>query len=41
LYKGNWLEDKQEGHGVETWPDGAKYEGNYKQGQKEGKRLAF
>ncbi len=21
---------------METWPDGAKYEGNYKQGQKEG-----
>jgi len=27
----------KDGHGVETWPDGAKYEGDYKAGQKHGK----
>lgn len=26
-YEGTWFEDKQHGHGVETWPDSAKYEG--------------
>ena len=29
--------DKQEGKGVETWPDGARYEGNYLEGKKHGK----
>ena len=28
--------DKQEGHGVEHWPDGAHYEGLFKNGAKEG-----
>jgi len=28
------LEDKQHGKGVEKWPDGAKYDGNYKDGKK-------
>ena len=25
-YEGEWKNDLQNGHGVETWPDGAKYE---------------
>ena len=33
-YKGQWKEDKQHGYGVETWPDGAKYEGMYFEGKK-------
>ncbi len=28
-YIGDWLEDEQHGWGVEMWPDGAKYEGQY------------
>ena len=36
-FKGMWVEDKQEGKGIETWPDGARYEGDYKLGQKDGK----
>ena len=34
-----WKEDKQDGHGKETWPDGACYEGEYKNGKKSGKGL--
>jgi len=30
------LDDKQHGHGTESWPDGARYEGNYEDGKKEG-----
>jgi hypothetical protein len=30
------VEDKQEGRGIETWPDGARYEGQYKEGKKHG-----
>jgi len=26
-YDGQWVDDKQDGNGVETWPDGAKYSG--------------
>jgi hypothetical protein len=45
LTSGYWCEDKQHGHGVESWPDGAKYEGNflvvtagnYEMGKKHGK----
>jgi hypothetical protein len=29
-------EDKQHGFGVETWPDGGKYEGNFEYGKKHG-----
>jgi hypothetical protein len=31
-----WKEDKQDGHGIETWPDGAKYDGTYVDGKKHG-----
>ena len=27
--EGYWEEDKQHGQGLETWPDGARYEGQY------------
>ena len=29
-----WENDKQHGQGVETWPDGAIYEGEYFEGKK-------
>lgn len=32
-----WLNDFQHGTGIEIWPDGAKYEGNYYYGKKQGK----
>ena len=28
-YLGEWKEDKQHGKGIESWPDGAVYEGHY------------
>lgn len=31
-YTGQFFNDKQEGYGIETWPDGAKFEGKYFQG---------
>jgi hypothetical protein len=33
-YTGDWLDDKQSGDGMETWPDGAVYEGKYFKGKK-------
>ena len=29
--------DKQHGHGVEIWPDGSRFEGNFYEGLKHGK----
>ena len=34
---GEWKDDKQHGKGIETWPDGAKYEGSYAEGKKHGR----
>lgn len=31
-YDGHWKNDLQEGYGVETWADGSKYEGFYREG---------
>ena len=36
-YIGKWFDDRQHGCGVEEWPDGAKYEGEYSGGLKDGK----
>lgn len=36
-YIGKWFDDRQHGYGVEEWPDGAKYEGEYSVGLKDGK----
>ena len=33
LYEGDWVDDKQHGHGKETWPDGAVYEGQFANGK--------
>lgn len=35
-YDGDWIADKQMGYGVESWPDGATFKGNYKNGMKDG-----
>lgn len=35
-YTGQWIEGKKHGKGVETWPDGAKFEGYYKDDKKHG-----
>lgn len=29
VYDGEWKGSMRDGYGVQTWPDGAKYEGNY------------
>ena len=36
MYRGFWKNDTQDGRGVERWPDGSKFEGNYVQGVKQG-----
>ena len=33
---GHWEHDRQHGHGIELWADGARYEGNYASGKKHG-----
>ena len=33
-YYGYWHEDEHHGDGVETWPNGDKYEGKYVEGKK-------
>ncbi len=35
-YTGDWVKDKQMGHGVFTWPNGDRYEGQYKDGRMHG-----
>jgi len=35
-YAGQWVNDLQHGFGVETWEEGCKYEGEFKDGQKDG-----
>ena len=34
LHSREWVENEQQGHGVETWADGSKFEGQYFKGQK-------
>lgn len=29
VYSGEWLGMFKHGHGVQTWPDGAKYDGDW------------
>lgn len=36
IYEGEWANDKQEGFGVERWPDEAYYVGSYVTGMKHG-----
>jgi hypothetical protein len=35
-YEGYYLKDKMHGHGVYMWPDGRKYNGEYKNNLKHG-----
>lgn len=36
IYKGQWSSDLQDGYGVESWSEGATFEGSFRNGQKEG-----
>ena len=35
-YKGQWYKDQKQGHGKQTWPDGAKYTGQWKNNKANG-----
>lgn len=35
-YEGEWVEDMQEGRGVERWADGSRFEGEYRRSKKHG-----
>ncbi|KAK8944461.1 hypothetical protein KSP39_PZI008052 [Platanthera zijinensis] len=36
MYEGEWNDSKFDGHGVETWADGSKYKGQFKEGLSHG-----
>eukprot|EP00392_Amoebophrya_sp_AT5.2_P011005 g11080.t1 len=36
IYYGEWRQDLQHGHGVETWGEGSRYEGEFEKGEKHG-----
>ena len=38
-YRGQWRRDLQEGFGIEAWNEGARYQGTFRAGQKEGHGL--
>ncbi|GMN48285.1 hypothetical protein TIFTF001_017469 [Ficus carica] len=35
-YEGNWVDEKYDGYGVETWARGSRYRGQYRQGLRHG-----
>ncbi|KAK9927773.1 hypothetical protein M0R45_024940 [Rubus argutus] len=35
-YEGDWVDEKYDGHGVETWARGSRYRGQYRQGLRHG-----
>ncbi|CAL5441639.1 unnamed protein product [Camellia sinensis] len=35
-YEGDWIDDKYDGYGVETWAKGSRYRGQYRQGLRNG-----
>ena len=37
IYEGEWLDDKKHGRGFVIYSNGAKYDGNFVGGRKEGK----
>ena len=37
IYEGDWLNNKQHGHGKKTYKDGNVYEGDWKKGKRHGK----
>lgn len=36
MYSGGFVADRRDGRGFYTWPDGAKYEGHFRDGQHDG-----
>ena len=36
VYSGDFVNDKREGRGIYTWPDGSKYEGHFKANKRSG-----
>ena len=36
MYEGEYYDDKKQGHGVFTWPDGRKYTGGWYDGKQHG-----
>lgn len=30
VYEGEWIDDMRDGYGKQEWPDGSKYEGNWR-----------
>ena len=41
MYSGEWKNNKMEGSGVFTWPDGRRYEGEYIDDKKEGRGIFY
>lgn len=41
IYSGEWLGNVRWGQGVQVWPDGAKYEGNWENGKANGFGIAW
>lgn len=41
MFEGEWKNNKMEGYGVFTWPDGRRYEGEYIDDKKEGKGIFY
>jgi len=37
MYDGEWKGNVREGQGIQVWPDGAKYEGQWANGKANGK----
>jgi hypothetical protein len=35
IYKGQWMNNVQDGEGVEEWPDGRRFKGNFANGKKD------
>ena len=41
IYKGQYVADMKDGHGVFTWPDGRKYDGQWSKGKQHGRAKVY